>query len=298
MPADPSALIRPMRLDDVEAAQRLSDESYYAVDVEQGLPGGLVPVRRSPSGRSSWQHRTTHLLRTDPGGCWVAERAGEVIGFAVSYRRELMWLLASFAVRADLRGGGVGKALLDAALGYGAGCLRGMFAASADPRAIRRYRLAGFTLHPQMLLHGPVHRDRIAVAPHVREGSDRDFDLMDSVDRQTRGAAHGPDHPLLAGLYRLIVIDRPNASGYAYVDESGRPVLLAATNRRTAASLMWEALASAPADATVTIGHITAANEWAIDVGLAARLTVHQQGFLCLRQMKPPMPYLHHGSLL
>lgn len=298
MPADPSALIRPMRPDDVAAAERLSDDSYHAVDLEHAMPAGVLPARRSADRASWWRQRTSHLLAGDPGGCWVAEQGGELIGVAISFRRELMWLLASFAVRRDLQGAGLGKALLDAALGYGAGCLRGMFAASPDPKAVRRYRLAGFTLHPQMLLHGTVHRDRLPVAPHVREGTARDFDLMDSVDRHARGSAHGPDHPVLAERCRLVVIDRPSASGYAYLNESGSPVLLAATDRRTASSLLWEALGSAPRDAPITVGHITAANEWAIDVGIAARLAVHQRGYLCLRQMKPPMPYLHHGSLL
>jgi hypothetical protein len=61
---------------------------------------------------------------------------------------------------------------------------------------------------------------------------------------------------------------------------------------------MWEALASSRPDRPVRVPHVTAANEWAIDVGLAARLSVHQGGYLCLRGMKPPTPYLHHGSLL
>jgi hypothetical protein len=46
------------------------------------------------------------------------------------------------------------------------------------------------------------------------------------------------------------------------------------------------------------VHHVTAANAWALDVGLAARMAVHQSGYLCLRAMKPPAPYLHHGSLL
>ncbi len=61
---------------------------------------------------------------------------------------------------------------------------------------------------------------------------------------------------------------------------------------------MWEALASSRPGAEVSVHHITAANAWALDVGLAARLAIHQNGYLCVRQMKPPTPYLHHGSLL
>ena len=40
------------------------------------------------------------------------------------------------------------------------------------------------------------------------------------------------------------------------------------------------------------VGHVTPANEWAVDVGLAARLSVTTRGYLALRGMKPPTPYL------
>ena len=43
---------------------------------------------------------------------------------------------------------------------------------------------------------------------------------------------------------------------------------------------------------------MTAANQWAVDVGLAARLALSTRGYLALRGMKPPTPYLHHGALL
>jgi hypothetical protein len=173
-----------------------------------------------------------------------------------------------------------------------------MLAASADPGAVRRYRLAGFTLHPQMFLTGVVDRDAIPVVERVREGSAGDVDLLNSIDRQTRGAAHLSDHEVLLEQFRLLVCERSNGAAYAYVDESGSPSLLAATTRRTAQDVMWEALASSTPGSTVAVHHITAANAWAIDVGLAARMSLHQSGYLCLRGMKPPAPYLHHGSML
>ena len=51
-------------------------------------------------------------------------------------------------------------------------------------------------------------------------------------------------------------------------------------------------------DVAVEIGHVTAANQWVIDVGMAAALELHQRGYLALRHLKPPAPYLHHGSFL
>jgi hypothetical protein len=97
-------------------------------------------------------------------------------------------------------------------------------------------------------------------------------------------------------MFRLVVSDTSTGSGYAFHADDGTPMLLAATNRRTAVRLLWECLAASGDQAYVP--HVTAVNEWAIDVGLAARLELAPGGFLALRGMRPPAPYLHHGSLL
>src|SRR4051794_3551423 len=285
-----------MRPDDVPLAERLSAEGFYELDVRMHRTAWPAPEMRPPERGAAWVARTLHLLRTDPGGCWVAEDDSGLVGLVTSFTRELMWCLASYAVRPALQGRGTGRALLGAALHHGRGCLRGMLSSSADPRAARLYHQAGFTLHPQMSLTGTVDRSTIPVVEKVREGGPGDRDLLDSVDRRTRGAAHGADHPLMLGLWRLLVSDTPNGSGYAYVDATGGTQLLAATDRRTAARLLWAALADAPGP--TTIGHVTAANAWAVDVGMTARLELHQEGYLGLRGMKPPAPYLHQGALL
>jgi GNAT superfamily N-acetyltransferase len=285
-------LIRPMKADDVEEAERLSDEAFSPM----AEPGMFT--NRSPEQRAMWRRRAEHLLGTDPDGCWVAERDGEMVGFATSYRRDLTWFLATYAVRPDLQGAGLGRALLDAALTHARGCLRGMLSASRDPKAFRRYWHAGFTMHPQMYLVGTVDRSAIPVVEHVRDGNEADFALLDSLDRQRRDAAHGPDHAVLLAQNRLVVVDRPGGSGYAYIAADGKPAVVCASSRRVASQLLWEAVASAPQDGELTIPHVTAANEWAIDVGLAAGLAVHTAGYLGVRGMKPPAPYLHHGALL
>jgi len=291
-------LIRPMRAEDLEAMATITGDSYHEVDVATYQRSWPDPVRRPPHRDTEWVARTAATLATDAEGCWVAEVDGEVVGGAISRVRELMWILSSFAVRRDHRSQGIGGQLMAAAMHHGRGCLRGMFAASADPGAVRRYRMAGFDLHPQMLLRGVVDRSEIPVVEHVRDGVAGDVDLMNSIDRATRGAAHLSDHESLLKIFRLIVIDRSSGSGYAYVAPNGSPHLVAATSRRIASQLMWDALASSAPDSQVEVHHITAANAWALDVGLAARMSIHQNGYLCLRAMKPPAPYIHHGSLL
>jgi GNAT superfamily N-acetyltransferase len=287
-----------MRLDDVPDVERLTAEGFYELDRRTYARSWPEPTLRSDRAAVAWQRRIQHTLQHDPGGCWVAEDDAGLVGVAASLKRDLMWILATFVVRPGEQGRGVGRQLLDAALSYGRGCLRGMLSASADPKAARRYRLAGFTLHPSMFMSGTVDRSMLPVVERVREGSASDIDLMNSVDRQIRDSAHGVDHELLTSMYRLVVVDRSTGSGYAYVEPAGGPYLLAATNRRTATDLLWETLAASSPDERCSIDHLTAANEWALDVGLEARLDLHTNGYLALRGMRPPTPYIHSGHFL
>jgi GNAT superfamily N-acetyltransferase len=291
------ATIRPMREDDLAAAERLSDEVFHDLDSRTHPRELPVPGRRTPERSAAWQVRTAHILAGDPGGCWVAEDGRGMLGFATSYNRELTWVLATYVVRSDAQGLGLGKALLAAAMHHGRGCLRGMLSASVDPAAVRRYRLAGFSLHPQMLLTGTLDRSALPVVEKVREGTAGDVELMDSVDRRARGSAHGRDHEALLREFRVVVSDSSTGSGYAYLNGQGTVQLLAATNRRTATRLLWEALASTQGD-EASVHHVTAANEWALDVGFAVRLSPYPAGYLALRGMRPPVPYLHHGVFL
>ena len=295
---DADYYVRAMRPEDVPAVERLTAEGFYELDCRTLPRSWPEPEMRSGAKAAGWRRRMEHILAHDPGGCWVAEDRSGLVGAAAALRRDVTWILATFVVRPGVQGRGVGRQLLDAALSYGDGCLRAMLAASADPKAARRYRAAGFTLHPAMLMTGRVPRDVLPVVERVREGSVADIDLMNSVDRQVRDAAHGPDHEVLTSLYRLVVVDRTTGSGYAYVPPGGGAYLLAATNRRTAADLLWEALAASSPDSPCSIGHISAENEWAVDVGMAARLDLYNTGYLAFRGMRPPMPYLPSGHFL
>nr|WP_238345029.1 GNAT family N-acetyltransferase [Actinopolymorpha cephalotaxi] len=304
-------MIRPMRDDDIGAARALTHE---ALQLSRSLtrPAGLPAPSAGPatsdwSGR--WERRAKHLLRHDAEGCWVAEADGgnggggaaggsRVVGVAMSLRREKSWGLSSFFVHPKAQGAGVGAALLDAALGYSRGCLRGIIISTEDPRAARRYRLAGFTLHPTIRIAGTVDRSALPVVDGVRTGGPGDQDLCDSVDRRVRGAAHGVDHEFLCAEYGLLVSDTLTGSGYCFVDPSGSPVLLAATSRKVAQRLLWAALAVSPEGADVRIDYLTADQEWAVDVALAAGLSLRTEGYLCLRHMRPPAPYLPSGAFL
>jgi ribosomal protein S18 acetylase RimI-like enzyme len=298
VPAASDYLIRPMRPEDVPAVEQVTGDGFYELDVRTHRLDWPAPSRRSDARAAAWRERALHMLGTDAGGCFVAEDGSGIIGAAISLRRELTWVLSTYAVRPGLQGRGVGRQLLLAALEHGRGCLRGLISASHDQAAIRRYHGAGFALHPMMFLRGPVPRDVLPVVERVRDGSTGDIELMDSVDRRVRDAAHGPDHEFLLRHHRLVVVDRTTGQGYAYVEPGGGAHLLAATNRRTASELLWECLAATTPDETSGIAHLTAANPWAIDIGLAARMELHTSGYLATRGMKPPAPYIFSGHFL
>ena len=97
--------------------------------------------------------------------------------------------------------------------------------------------------------------------------------------------------------WRLLVSDTTTGSGYAYLNERGQ--------RRAAGrdqpAYGDPAAVGSPGRGTASeaaVPHVTGANQWVLDVGFAARLELHQEGYLGLRGMKPPAPYVHNGALL
>jgi hypothetical protein len=125
--------------------------------------------------------------------------------------------------------------------------------------------------------------------------------MLDSVDRRTRGGAHGPDHEELLRHCRLLVVDDLAGSGYCYIrddEDESRVELLAATSRRLATRLLTAALLSVPEGIRTQVRNLTAEQEWAVDVGLRAGLEVTNAGYVCLRGMRPPTPFIPSVTFL
>ena len=141
--------------------------------------------------------RVGRLLRTDPGGAWVAERGGEVVGASLGIVREGVWGLSLLVVRPEAQSSGVGRELLDRAYAYGDGARGRIVLASPDARALRSYARLGLALHPAVRASGRPRN--IAMPPEVRPGTLADLPLTVAVDRAVRGAAHGDDVARAAG---------------------------------------------------------------------------------------------------
>jgi GNAT superfamily N-acetyltransferase len=271
-------LIRRMRLED---AGRVEDVAY-------GVLGHHRPARDQVERKARALLRFARYLELDPGGQWVAEIDGEVVGSANAIMREGLWGLGLFAVAPEHQGRGVGRMLLDAALAYGEGARGGWIMSSEDPRAMRRYALAGFDLRPCVAAAGVLRTD----LPFVEADASGDLRATESISRAVRGAAHGDD---LAGLPgRLLTLP----GGFA-IHEEGSVRVLAALDDDTATRLLRACFAQAPRGATVQIDLLTAGQDWAIRPCLESGLALSPGGAVFTRGDVGPMrPYVPTGSWL
>lgn len=282
-------LVRPMAQDDVVAAQAMSYAAMRAAGISYAMP---VPEATDES-RARGQARARHGIAHDPQTTLVAVRDGQVVGVALAQRRGPLWFLALLAVDSAVQSQGIGRRLVDAAtvtLGD-----VGLICASDDPKALRRYRLAGFDLLPCLEAKGPVDRSLIPVTG-VRDGSfEDDRELVESVAASLRGAPYGVDLEFARQFHRLFVAETPTGRGYLLSTKAG-PAALGATDPATASALLWTALAEA-SDDEPTIAWLTGSQQWGIDVALAARLPLRPSGCLAVRGRPGPLtPYLPSGS--
>jgi GNAT superfamily N-acetyltransferase len=285
---------RPLRREDADAVVDVAHTSLAELYPEPE-PTPEERAIRAAGGRA----RVLHLLDTDPGGCWVADHDGRVVGTALGLIREGVWGLSLYAMAPAYQGLGIGTRLYAPALAYGAGEPGGIIMSSSHPAAVRRYaRSEGFRLLPTIGLSGAWNATRAPAALRTRAGDlAADAETIEAASQHVRGASHMRDLPTLLdrpGVH-LLVLD---GEGYA-VARDGSPWLLAARNDAAATDLLWAALASGPRGATVEVDCITADNQWAIGVALEAGLAVSESGPLLVRGDVGPMaPYLPSGAYL
>ena len=292
-PAD--VIIRPLRAQDAAdtaAAARTSLEHLYPVEVQPSPEEDAIAVAGATA-------RVAHLQRTDPGGCWVAQHDGRIVGSALGLIREGLWGFSLFALLPEYQGLGIGTRLYAPALQYGTGETGGIILSSSHPAAMRRYaRSAGYRLVPCVALAGTWDPRRVPAALRCRPGDlAADAETIEAASRHVRGASHMRDLPTL--------LDRPGATllvidgeGFACV-RGGDVWLLAARSEAAAEDLLWGAMTSGPRGGRFSYDFVTAENQWAIRVGLEAGLALNTEGPLFVRgDIGPLAPYLPSGAYL
>lgn len=288
--ADPAEWdVRPMGLGDVEAV-------VAVVHAANAAPADAGPTPATPPGDAQVEaNRLGHarFVQRDGPGAWVAVSDGQVVGVAESVRRGDFWGLSMLFVHPDFQSRGIGGRLLRAALGHAAGATQRMIQSSSDPRAMRRYFLAGLAMHPAAGLTGLPDRRAIPVAVPGRAGDEDDLDLVASVEAhvgrtRTEDVAFG----LSDQHYHLDVVDRGPGRGWA-LSRPDRLIMLGATDGQTAAALLWRYLADAEGD--VAVDGLTAAQQWAFAVAHEARLTLRVGGAMFVDGIGVPGPWVPSG---
>jgi GNAT superfamily N-acetyltransferase len=279
-------LIRPMAPDDVGPADAVAREV-----LSSPAPG------ESEAARQQRAHaRIVHLLDTDPGGAWVAEHDGRVVGLALALIRERVWGLSLFAVAAAFQGRGVGRRLLEACRRYGERADGHLILSTEHPAAMRRYARLGLPLRPCVSAAGIVASTAMPALDGVEDAGEAGIPVADAIGRAVRGAGHGRDLPVpLAHGARLLVFeDRAFA-----VARAGEVMLLAARDEAAAARVLWAALTAGPPGGTVRVDFITAGQDWAVRACLDAGLALSPDGPLFAGgRLGPLRPYLPSGAYL
>jgi GNAT superfamily N-acetyltransferase len=278
--------LRPMRVEDTEEVHELIFFTFDALAASRGRP----PEPRPDPAEAHIRYR--HLVEHDPEGAWVATEEGRIVGCALALRREDVWGLSLLVVHPEAQSSGTGSALLRAAHRYAAGARGRIIMASPDPRALRAYFRLGLEFHPAAVAIGT---PRVSAPAGIREGGVDDIPFTAAIDRQVRGAAHGPDiGALLAMNQTLLIAER----GYAVARPGGGVRLLAALDTDAAAELLRAALADA--DGEVSVDWLTARQQWAIAVCVEAGLRLESGGggVFTAGDVGPFAPYLPSGAFL
>ncbi len=282
--------LRPMALDDVEAAMAVVEAADAAL-----AKAGLLPPPTPPNDAQAEASRMGHarFVQRDGPGAWVAVSEGQVVGVAESVRRESFWGLSMLFVHPEFQSRGVGGRLLEAAMGYAAGATQRMIQSSPDPRAMRRYFLAGLAMHPTAEMGGQPDRQAIPPSLPGRDGDEGDLELVAEVEAQLgRSRTEDVAFGLSDGRCRIDVVESDPGRGWL-LWRPDRLVMLGATDQQTAAVLLWRFLAGS--EGQILVHGLTAAQQWAFDVLHQARLTAQIRGSLFIDGMAVPVPWIPSG---
>ena len=287
---------RQMTEGDVPAAVAAFESGLLGIAAGHGLPvtGNSIQDERRR------QDRTRHFLGTDPGGSWVAEEGGTIVGMSQSFVREGYWMLSQLGTVPGRQGHGVGRELLELAVSHGDPGSPGTIQCSRDPKAMALYTGFGFALHPVVTAWGGIRPGAVERPTEVDryepdDVGERELEVVTAIDRKVRASARAVDIvAMLAqpGSRLLLHADQ----GYA-VAKDERIVTLGARQEESAALVLRAMLAEAPAGETIEINWLTSAQQWAVREVVAAGIELRPYGPVMVRGMDgPPSPYIPSGG--
>jgi predicted N-acetyltransferase YhbS len=288
--------LRPMTDADVEGAVEAFDSGFLAMRARYGLPITATSIQNE----RRRQNRTRHFLCTDPGGSWVADDEGTIVGMSQATVREGYWLLSQLGTIPGRQGRGLGRELLRLALSHGDPESPGTIQCSRDPKAMALYSNFGFSLHPVVAAWGHLRPGAVARPPDVTrfetdQVTESQLDIVTAIDRRVRGSARTIDVEMMLseeGNRLLLHGDKAYA-----VAKDERIVTLGALTEESAALVLRTMLAESPEGETIEVNWLTSAQQWAIRVLTQAGIELQPYGPVMVRGMTgPPTPYIPSGG--
>ena len=234
---------RPARQQELAHAEELVARSINDLTQRHGF--GPMASARPP-------HFQSFSLRDDPGGLWVAEEDGEMLGFAFSWVSDGLWFLAELFVVPGQQGRGIGNELLTRTLAHA-------MTAKANNKALIAF---AFNIVSQGLYmrHGLYPRlplylfkvPREVLLPRLQGEliesvslGAADMQGLVAIDARALGVSREKHHRyLLSGGDVKAVLFRAGSEsvGYAYIGPTGQVGPLAVTRPETMGAAFRSAL--------------------------------------------------------
>jgi GNAT superfamily N-acetyltransferase len=240
-----SPIVRPARADELQRVQELIVGSINDLTGRHGF-GAMASVRPASFQLFSFDE--------DPGGFWVAENDGDLVGAAFSWSCGDLWFLAELFVSPTMQGSGLGRELLQRTLRHAdrAGAkTRALITFAFNTVSLGLYLRHG--LYPRLPLY-MVGADRDALGTSASDAgvtatridaSKGDIARLAALDESALGVSRARHHRFLLGeptMSGYLFHEGGDCIGYGYVAATGQVGPLAVTRRDRMAMTFRRAL--------------------------------------------------------